>query len=254
LIAVTTSEIRRATAVTPTRHGEPEQHEMALGLKYLLAIESAGGLPVVVPPLNEDAVEPLLGRVAGLCLSGGPDLDPEAYGERRHAHTGPTESALDDFELSLMRAADARRLPILAVCRGMQLLNVARGGSLHQHLPDVCGDRIAHRQHEAGTTPTHWVTVTPTSQLAHIVNRSRIKVNSFHHQAVSTLGEDLIVTGRATDGTVESIEATDRDFVVGVQWHAECLIGRPGHAALFGSFVDAARCFDEAAERFAQVA
>jgi putative glutamine amidotransferase len=254
LIAVTTSEIRRATAVTLTRHGEPPQHEMALGLKYLHAIESAGGLPVVVPPLSKDCIEPLLARVGGLCLSGGPDLDPEAYGERRHSRTGPTESALDEFELALMLAADARRLPILAVCRGMQVLNVARGGSLHQHLPDVCGDRIAHRQLEAGTKATHWVTLAPTSRLAHIVDRSRIKVNSFHHQAVSTLGDGLTVTGRASDGTIESIEATDREFVLGVQWHAECLIDRIGQAALFRSFVDAARRFEEASERFARVA
>jgi putative glutamine amidotransferase len=227
---------------------------MSLGLKYLHAIDSAGGLPVVVPPLNEDCIEPLLGRVAGLCLSGGPDLDPEAYGERRHMRTGPTESELDEFELALMLAADARRLPILAICRGMQVLNVARGGSLHQHLPDVCGDRIAHRQQMASTKATHWVSLAPTSQIAQIVERSRIKVNSFHHQAVSELGNGLTVTGRASDGTVESIEATDREFVLGVQWHAECLIDRIGQAALFRAFVDAARQFDEAAEQFARVA
>jgi putative glutamine amidotransferase len=254
LIAVTTSEVRPGTAVTPTRHGEPPQLEMALGLKYLHAIESAGGIPVVVPPLQVDCLEPLLDRVAGVCLSGGPDLDPESYGERRHARTGPTESQLDTFELALAQAADARRLPILAVCRGMQLVNVARGGTLHQHLPDVVGERIIHRQSEAGERPTHWVSLAATSRLSQILERRRTKVNSFHHQAVATLGTGLIVTSRASDGTIESVEAVDRDFVVGVQWHAECLVDRFGQAALFRTFVEAAAQFEEAAARFAHVA
>jgi len=252
LIAVTTSEVREGTAVTPTRHGEPPQLEMALGLRYLQAIESAGGVPVVIPPLQVDCLESLLTRVAGVCLSGGPDLDPDSYGERRHRRTGPTERQLDTFELAL--AADARRLPILAVCRGMQLLNVARGGTLHQHLPDVVGDRIVHRQREAGERPTHWVTLAASSRLSEILGRKRAKVNSFHHQAVATLGAGLAVTSRASDGTVESVEAVDRDFVVGVQWHAECLVEHVGQAALFSAFVDAAGQFDQATARFAEVA
>lgn len=254
LIAVTTSEVREGKAVTPTQHGEPPQLEMALGLKYLHAIESAGGIPVVLPPLQCDCLDSLLTRVAGVCLSGGPDLDPEAYGQRRHARLGPVERQLDEFELALAQAADARRLPILAVCRGMQLLNVARGGSLHQHLPDVAGERITHRQTGPGEHPTHWVSLAPSSRLSQILGRRRSKVNSFHHQAVDTLGEGLTVTSRASDGTIESIEAVDREFVVGVQWHAECLVGRFGQGALFQAFVDAAVQFEAAAERFAHVA
>jgi len=254
LIAVTTSEVRAGTAVTPTRHGEPPQLEMALGLKYLHAIESAGGIPVVIPPLQVDCLDDLLARVAGVCLSGGPDLDPESYGERRHERTGPIESQLDKFELALAKAADARRLPILAICRGMQLLNVARGGTLHQHLPDVVGERIVHRQSEVGERPTLWVSLASPSRLSQILERRRAKVNSFHHQAVATLGEGLTVTGRASDGTIESVESVDREFVVGVQWHAECLIDRFGQAALFRAFVDAAGQFDEAGARFAHVA
>lgn len=254
LIAVTTSEVRTAMSVTSTPEGEPPQEEMALGLRYLKAIEAAGGLPVVVPPLQLDAVEPLLSSVAGVCLSGGPDLDPVAYGEQRHARSGPIWSELDKLELALARAADARRLPILAICRGMQVLNVARGGTLHQHLPDVVGDGISHRQGERGTTPTHWVSLTDTSLLNQVLGCRETKVNSFHHQAVATLGEGLLVTGRAPDGTVESIEAPDRDFVLGVQWHAECLTARADQAALFQSFVESARRFDHAAQRFARVA
>ncbi|MDQ2761052.1 MAG: gamma-glutamyl-gamma-aminobutyrate hydrolase family protein [Actinomycetota bacterium] len=249
LIAVTTSEIRDSKAVTPTPEGEPPRHEMALGLKYLYAIEAAGGVPVVVPPLRAASLHPLLGRVSGVCLSGGPDLDPESYGERRHARTGPVESQLDAFELAFARAADARGLPILAVCRGLQLLNVARGGTLHQHLPDVVGEGVSHRQHEAGAKSTHWVTLAPSSRLSQILLRRRTKVNSFHHQSIATLGAGLTVTSRASDGTVESVEAVDRDFVIGVQWHAECLVERTGQAALFRAFVDMARRFDEAPAR-----
>ncbi len=254
LIAVTTSEVRTGLSVVSTPEGEPPQEEMALGLRYLKAIESAGGIPVVVPPLQPDAVEPLLASIAGVCLSGGPDLDPIAYGERRHTRTGPTWGELDVLELALARAADARRLPILAICRGLQVLNVARGGTLHQHLPDVVGDGVRHRQQESSATSTHAVSLTGPSLLRQALGCSKLEVNSFHHQAVATLGGGLRVTGRATDGTIESIEALDRDFVVGVQWHAECLTARVDQAGLFAAFVDSTRGLSQARERFASVA
>ncbi len=247
MIAVSTSEVRRSPAVVPTPHGEPPQHELALGLRYLRAIEAAGGLPVVVPPLDPGCVEALLSRVGGVCLSGGPDLDPKSYGERRHPLTGPSESELDVFELELARVADARGLPILAICRGMQVLNVARGGTLHQHLPDVVGGGITHRQQVPGRHTTHWVTLEPSSRVCQIVDRRRMKVNSFHHQAIATLGGGLSVSGWASDGTVESVEATDRGFLLGVQWHAECLVDRASQSALFREFVGAAREFEKAA-------
>jgi putative glutamine amidotransferase len=254
LIAVTTSELRAHRGVTPTPEGEPPQEEMALGLKYLRAIEQAGGIPMVVPPLPIDCIEPLLTRVAGICLSGGPDLDPHAYGEPKHERIGPTWSELDAFELALARAADAHGLPILAVCRGTQVLNVARGGSLHQHLPDVVGATITHRQEELGNEPTHWVTISEQSRLRQILGARRRKVNSFHHQAIATLGEGLVVTSRASDGTIESIEASDREFVLGVQWHAECLIERPEQAALFAEFVAAARRHEASPTRLPRAA
>lgn len=241
LIAVTTSEVRTAANVSPTPQGEPPQREMALGLKYLRALAAAGAIPVVVPPLSAELVEPMIDRFDGVCLSGGPDLDPDAYGESRHDKAGPIESELDEFEYALAQAADARGLPILAICRGMQALNVMRGGSLHQHLPDVNGTAINHRQTEAGSRLTHWVSLDRSSSLAGLLSRSRVKVNSFHHQGVAMLGDGLRISGRASDGTVESIEAVDREFVVGVQWHAECLVERPEQAALFDAFVAQAR-------------
>lgn len=243
LIAVTTSEVRPNAPAGATPQSEPPQQDMALGLKYPSAIEAAGGIPVVVPPLAPEFVPQLLERFDGVCLSGGPDLDPVAYGARAHERIGPTWRALDEFELALAQAADDAQLPILAICRGLQVLNVARGGTLHQHLPDVVGEEINHRQAQPAPQPTHWVTFLGESRLTRILGRQRMKVNSFHHQAADQLGERLAVTGRARDGTIESLEAIDREFVVAVQWHAECLVSRPEQAALFRAFVEAAERF-----------
>jgi putative glutamine amidotransferase len=231
LIGVTTSELRPSSAGTLRRHGEPPHAEMALGMTYLRAIEEAGGMPVVLPPLG-DAVA-YLDRLDGICLSGGPDLDPDAYGApERHAELGPTEPGLDAFELELARAADARGLPILGICRGAQALNVARGGTLHQHLP-------GHRQTEPATATTHTVHVEPDSRLAGVTGAGRLRVNSFHHQAVDVLGRGLRPVAHAADGIVEAIEASGPRLVLGVQWHAEGLISQPRHRALFAELVAA---------------
>ena len=239
LIAVTTSEMRHNPFDLATPQADPPRREMALGMTYLEAIGRAGALAVVVPPMPGPAIPALLDRVDGICLSGGPDIHPDAYGAEAHPELGPTEPRLDAFELALARAADERDMPILAICRGAQLVNVARGGTLHQHLPDVAGDAVTHRQPGAPAAPLHDVTVVAGSRVAAILGRRRAPVNSFHHQAVDVLGERLEVTARAEDGTVEAFEAVDRSFVVGVQWHAECLVDREEQAALFSALVDA---------------
>jgi putative glutamine amidotransferase len=232
LIGVTTSELRSSRATTLRRHGEPPHAEMALGMTYLRAVEAVGGMPVVLPPLGD--AELLLDRLDGVCLSGGPDLDPEAYGAiERHAELGPTEPSLDAFELALARAADARGIPILGICRGAQALNVARGGTLHQHLP-------AHRQTEPATATTHTVHVDDGSRLAALVGTRPLRVNSFHHQAVDELGRGLRAVAHAADGTIEAIEAPGAGFVLGVQWHAEGLVHEPRHRVLFEALVVAA--------------
>jgi putative glutamine amidotransferase len=250
LIGVTTSEVRPAERVTPLPEGEPRGHEMALGLPYLQGIEAAGGLPLVMPPLPESAIEPLLDRLDGVLLSGGPDLDPKNYGAEPHAELGPTEPDLDRFELAVARRADAREMPILAICRGAQALNVVRGGALHQHLPDL-SEEIPHRQDTPGDRPSHEIELVPGSRLASALGagdtemvdaaEERIGVNSFHHQAIERLGEGLAVSARAPDGTIEAIEDPSRPFLLGVQWHAETLTHRPYESALFRSFVDACR-------------
>jgi putative glutamine amidotransferase len=229
LIGVTTSELRPSALATTRRHGEPPHPEMALGMSYLRTLDAAGAIPVVLPPVGIDHLAHLLHRLDGICLSGGPDLDPDAYGApERHAELGPTEPSLDAFELMLVGAALERGLPILAVCRGAQALNVACGGTLHQHVP-------GHRQSGPATEPVHDVQVGARSRLHRIVRSRTLAVNSFHHQAVDRVGAGLRIVARAKDGTVEAIEGTG--FVMGVQWHAETLAA---HAGLFAALVAAA--------------
>src|SRR5882757_5728185 len=171
LIGVTTSELRQSTLATTRRHGEPPHPEMALGMTYLRTLDAAGAMPVVLPPVGD--AEEYLERLDGICLSGGPDLDPDAYGSpERHAELGPTEPSLDVFELALLTGALERGLPILAICRGAQALNVACGGTLHQHVP-------GHRQTELATKPSHSVELVPRSRVARIAGARTLAVNSF---------------------------------------------------------------------------
>jgi putative glutamine amidotransferase len=130
-------------------------------------------------------------------------------------------------------------MPVLAICRGAQVLNVARGGTLHQHLPDIVGETLTHRQAGAPGEPTHGVTVAPESRLAAILGCRQLRVNSFHHQAANVLGERLSLTAWAEDGTIEGFEAVDRSFMIGVQWHAECLVDHDEQVALFTALVEA---------------
>jgi len=240
LIGITTSELRPGELSTLRRHGEPPNPEMALGMTYVRAVEAADALAVVLPPLGRRDVPRLLARLDGLVLSGGPDLAPAAYGARPHGELGSTEPRLDLFEYAAAREALSLRLPILGICRGAQTLNIAYGGTLHQHLPDVAGDTIAHRQTEDGRTSTHPVAIDPGSRLATLLGITELSVNSFHHQAVDRLGRGLRACAWAPDGTTEAIEDPARPFVIGVQWHAETLHGRPLHLALFRGLVSVA--------------
>jgi putative glutamine amidotransferase len=236
--------MREKERVHPAHQCDPPQRELALGLTYMQAIEAAGGLPVVLPPLAAPAIAPLLDRLDGLCLSGGPDLDPAGYGAERHPQLGPIEPEVDAFELELARQAWARRLPILAICRGMQALSVSRGGDLIQHLPDRVGGAIEHRQKEPAHMPTHTVELERRSLLTALMRTATVGVNSFHHQALGHVGSGLTVTARSEDGVIEGVEAPQQPFVLGVQWHAECLAATVAEqAALFGGFVRAARLY-----------
>jgi putative glutamine amidotransferase len=233
MIGITTSELRPGALRTLQRHGEPPNPEMALGMTYVRAVEAAGGIPVVVPPLGDRDARRLLARLDGLVLSGGPDLAPRGYGAEPHVELGPTEPHLDRFEYAMAREAARLELPTLGICRGAQTLNVARGGTLHQHLPDVVGDTVAHRQIEDGRVATHSVAVAPGSTLAAVLGTTQLNVNSFHHQAVDRLGAGLRACAWAPDGTIEAIEDPEQPFLLAVQWHAETLRDVSVHLALF---------------------
>ena len=234
LIGISTSELRNPREHVNRPQSEPPMRELALGLTYPQAVTRAGAVPVVIPPFSSDEViAALLDRVDGICLAGGPDLHPSLYGQEPHPNLGPTEAVLDGCEVALVRMALRERLPLLCICRGAQALNVARGGTLHQDLP-------GHRQEHPGRLPAHRVEVAPDSILAAALGGvTEVEVNSFHHQAVDVLGDRLRAVAWSDDGLVEGIEATDRDFAVGVQWHAEGLVNSAEQQLLFEAFTTA---------------
>jgi putative glutamine amidotransferase len=185
---------------------------------YVQAVVAAGGIPVLLPPVPE-VVEAMLPRLDGLVLSGGPDIEPARYGAERLDTTAEPRSVRDAAELVLLGAATAARLPVLGICRGLQLLNVARRGTLHQHLPDVLGS--AEHAPGPGTYGRHPVAVVPGSRLAAALGRTETEVPSYHHQSVDALGVGLTATAVAPDGTVEALEDPSLPFCVAVQWHPE---------------------------------
>lgn len=189
---------------------------------YVEAVQRAGGLPLILPPDDEAAEkpDPLLDRIDGLILAGGADVDPASYGAASHERTGATRPERDRFELGLAHRAIERGIPVLGICRGAQMLNVACGGTLHQHLPEIVGDD--HHLETPGTFSEHEVELEQGSLAARAAGATRIHVKSHHHQGVGDLGEGLAASGHALpDGIVEAVESGDRDFVLGVLWHPE---------------------------------
>jgi putative glutamine amidotransferase len=186
-------------------------------MAYVRAVERAGGRPLLVPP-SEDAIEETLDALDGLLLSGGSDLDPELYGAELHPETNGVKPERDRAELALLAAALERDMPVLAVCRGSQVLNVARGGDLVQHLPDVVGDE--RHKHTPGEFADHDVDLQAGTRLQRLLG-NRAPVKSHHHQGYGRLGEGLVEAARAEDGTVEAIEDPKRRFALGVLWHPE---------------------------------
>jgi putative glutamine amidotransferase len=244
--------MRTPERVVHDPHSEPVQsRELALGLTYPEAIRRAGAVPVIIPPLDTDSIEPLLDGLCGLCLSGGPDLHPSVYGALPHPALGPTEPHLDVFEIALVRAAEARDLPVLAICRGLQVLNVARGGTLVQDLPSERPSNVVHRQQRRASIATHDVTLERGSQVAEALGVCDTRVNSFHHQAIDVLGAGLRPVGWASDGVIEAVEATDRAFTLAVQWHAESMVDSAEQAALLRTFADVAMAYDPGVVRAA---
>ncbi len=204
---------------------------------YVRALVKAGAAPVVLPVgdgSDTTGAKELLGRLDGLLLSGGVDIDPASYGREREPATGESQPDRDAYEFALVRQAVVRDLPTLAICRGIQTLNTALGGTLVQDLPE-------HSRNELWNQTAHQVSIEPGSHLARVVGESSLDVNSLHHQAVAEPGEGVRVVARADDGTVEAIEIDGAPSVLGVQWHPEMIRHRPAHLALFENLVEAAR-------------
>ena len=212
---------------------------------YLRAVEQAGGIPVLLPPqLSAAARETLWRRLDGLVLTGGGDVEPIRFGQAPHPKTALVSGDRDALELELVDRALRDDVPLFGICRGLQVLNVALGGSLHQHIPDTLGEAVQHVQTEKRHVATHPVKLlTEGTRLGRLLGAPELSVNSFHHQALGTLGCGLREVAWAPDGVVEAVEHEDqRRFVVGVQWHPEDLVEHdPAARALFGAVVEAAR-------------
>jgi gamma-glutamyl-gamma-aminobutyrate hydrolase PuuD len=218
------------TYVEPASWGHWQLEAALVPYDYVRAVERAGGRAVLVPP-DDDGIEEVLDAVDGLVFSGGNDLSPESYGAEAHPTTNGTNPARDRGELALLTAALERDLPVLAVCRGVEVLNVVRGGDLVQHLPDVVG----HEEHRAvvGEFSEHAVRVEPSSRIGEV----RGPVKSHHHQGLGRIGSGLREVAWAEDGVVEAVEDPEKPFLVGVLWHPEA----GEDQRLFEQLVEAAR-------------
>lgn len=218
------------TYVEPASWSYWNQEAALIPYDYVRAVERAGGRALLVPP-DDEGIEEVLDAVDGLVFSGGGDLTPETYGAEADPATKGTNPKRDRGELALLTAALDRDLPVLAICRGIQVLNVARGGEIVQHLPDVLG----HEDHRevVGEWSEHHVRVDPSSRLEEV----RGSVKSHHHQGLGRLGEGLREVAWAEDGVVEAVEDPEKPFVVGVLWHPEVSEDQ----RLFDQLVEAAR-------------
>jgi gamma-glutamyl-gamma-aminobutyrate hydrolase PuuD len=205
------------TYVTPAKWSYWDIEAALVPADYVRAVDCAGGRPLLVPP-SADGVDETLDAVDGLIFSGGSDLGPDLYGQDPHPETFGIHEARDRAELKLLEAALERDMPVLAICRGSQVLNVARGGDLVQHLPDVVGDE--KHKHTPGTFADHDVALEPGTRLASLLGE-HAPVKSHHHQGFGKVGAGLRVAAHAEDGTIEAVEDPSHRFALGVLWHPE---------------------------------
>jgi putative glutamine amidotransferase len=237
VIGITSSQF-----IDTASHGVFPRHSVSKA--YSEAVQQAGGVPIILPFFPELARE-MLALIDGLILTGGADIDPARFGDTEvHPKTYDILPDRDDAEIRLAQGALDRDLPLLGICRGVQVLNVAMGGTLYQDVPDQFSADIQHRQHEAdipADEPAHIVSVASGSLLERTYGDEPIPVNTFHHQAVRDVAPGLIASGVAEDGLIEAIESTDFAFVLGVQWHPELMFARhERHLSPFAALVTAA--------------
>lgn len=215
----------------------------ALSEAYINAVVNAGGIPLLIPlGLPEKDWGLLCDHLDGILLTGGSDIDPARFNGRNHPSVYDIDSDRDALEIALVQRAAAIQMPFLGICRGVQAINVALGGTLYTHIPDQLSGAVRHdwypnipRNHRA-----HEVTLEPTSRLAGILGATHLQVNSLHHQGLEQLGQGLIAVGRAPDGLVEAVELSGHAFGIGVQWHPEWLQDDPAMRSLIRAFIEAA--------------
>ncbi|HET7276088.1 MAG TPA: gamma-glutamyl-gamma-aminobutyrate hydrolase family protein [Longimicrobiaceae bacterium] len=246
--------MRPLIVVTTTSHGgDYRVPQVMVGAPYLAAVQKVDGTPILSTPAhNRKSIENILDISHGLMLTGGEDVDPARYGQDPHPELGNVNPQRDRMELMALECALERSMPVLAICRGFQLLNVAMGGTLIQDIPSQRGGDIVHEQSAPVNDRWHDARVQEGSRLAQIFGVMELSINSFHHQAVDRVGAGLEPTVWAEDGLVEGFEATEYPWVFGVQWHPERseadIPGDRRHpdGRLIWSFVDAARKYAEA--------
>lgn len=227
-------------AVSATASEWDGANRVRLSTNYIRSLEGADLTPVVVPPLRSpDTVRAILATCGGLLLTGGEDVDPALYGEQAHKQTGAPNQMRDATELALFTEARARKLPVFAICRGIQFVNVAMGGTLVQDIPSERPSKLSHDQPKLRELRTHAVSVVAGSRIAQALKATSLDVNSYHHQAINRVAPGLSITATAPDGIIEGAESDDPAWwMVGVQWHPEDLIddGSPWAGGLFAAF------------------
>ncbi|HEX6054138.1 MAG TPA: gamma-glutamyl-gamma-aminobutyrate hydrolase family protein [Gemmatimonadaceae bacterium] len=241
LIGVTTQTLQ---AIDGIPEGLP--HSVVMNQRYYHAIAAAGAAPVLIPLLDDvETLRAIYERIDGVLVPGGVDIDPAQFGEEPHARLGRIDPARDGVEIQLVKWAASDGKPVLGLCRGLQVINVALGGTLYQDLEAEFPNAIKHDYYPtfgfARDHIAHDVTLAHGSRLRHALESDRIPVNSMHHQGIKALATPLAPTATAPDGLIEAAEAANESFMVGVQWHPEVFeTGDPNTAPLFREFVDAA--------------
>ncbi|MEX1158775.1 MAG: gamma-glutamyl-gamma-aminobutyrate hydrolase family protein [Thermomicrobiales bacterium] len=236
--------------ITPSPMEDTQAHgsfrRYAAATTYTEAIEAAGGVPIVIPP-QVGNIHEIISVIDGLLISGGGDIRPDRYGDDEvHDATYGIHDLRDELEIALVREATTLDIPMLCICRGIQVLNVALGGTLIQDVADQYSTEIEHRQQEHGIRkedPSHTVSVTPGSLLARTYEADEINVNSFHHQAIRELAPDLEINGASPDEIIEGVSHPASSWILGVQWHPEMMFREhPEHLKPFAALVaEAAR-------------
>lgn len=230
----------RSPIIGITTHSRNEAGDLCLPGTYVDAIQAAGGTPILLPP-NQPDPACLLDILDGLVFSGGGDINPMLYHGESHPTIYAVDPDRDEFELTLAKLALTREIPVLGICRGMQMLNVASGGDLIAHVPEVYGEEIEHRLDHPRRPTQHEVSIEPNSRLATILGTAEAEIVSWHHQAVQTFPSVWQVVAHASDGLVEALEHRQHPWMVALQWHPEMSSQDPAHQRLFQAFVEAAQ-------------